>query len=353
MKLITWISLCDFIANIVVLDGVPSDRDWCVVQAVFQQFFYPASWMWTVIMTYLLYCLVIDGKISMPEWQMHLISWGVATLCTVLPLTTSTYGVQVNDDDWCWIQPTSLTKKERDLSNLWEYLTFDVIIFGSFFLMMFWGILIFHRLRVQQIPTTQTVLSALRALLLYPIILFITWFPNAIVLTSGLETAAHTPRMIVINSLSIWQGGLTAIVFFRNSRESRGHWYNLFSLCLGACGCSPRKSEPRDTMAGYVPSTPTKSSSSIGTFINRLRGVDPDGEIQSHYSAQSMIEEDFESDDTYYGRTNDLGLSQSAASTLPTHTTNNTHSSGKTGSERESTSSIALSEFKNPIYRAR
>ncbi len=314
MKLITLISLCDFIANLSVIGGVPSDHDLCALQGIIQQFFYPASWIWTVIMTYLLYSLVIYGKISMAEWQMHAISWGIPLVCTVLPLTTSTYGVQANDDDWCWLQPRSLSNRSQQLSDFWEYLTFDCIIFGSFFLMTLWGILIFHRLRIQQIPATKTIRSTLRALLAYPIILFITWFPNAIVLISGVETAAGSPRMIVINSLSIWQGGFTAITFFINSQESRAHWIYLFKMLFGCCR-SKGSNSTRDSVSD--------GSGGLSGFLSKLRVVD------SRSSTADTIIEDFESDDAYYGRDNSMT------------------------EEGSRESSIALNQFNNPIYRPR
>ena len=276
MRVITLISLCDLIANASVLGGVSNQRDLCVLQAVVQQFFYPASWIWTAILTYLLYSLVMYGKISMLEWHMHAITWGFCTMFTVLPLTTSTYGSQANDDSWCWIQPRSLSHTDSAMmSTIWDYLTFDAIIFGSFFLMTLWGTVIYYKLRIQQIPTTKTVQSALRALLLYPIVLFVTWFPNAIVLTADQETAENSTRMLIINCLSIWQGGLTAMVFFTNSGESRAHWKNLFSVCLSACCCGNKlqdqlhKEDNRDSVISAE-----MNSVSVTVFFNRLRNIE-------------------------------------------------------------------------------
>jgi hypothetical protein len=322
MKIITLISLCDFIANSTVIFGEPYNHELCFLQGLLQQFFYVASWIWTVIMTYLLYSLVTKGKITLPEWAMHFISWSVALLCTVLPLTTSTYGAQANDDDWCWIQPRYLNHKSIQLSELWIYLTFDCVIFGSFFLMTLWGILIFHRVRVQQIPTSKTVKSALRTLLMYPIILFITWFPNAIFMLAGIEGISGPHVMIAVNSLSIWQGGLTAIVFFYNSKESRTHWYNVFRVFF-AC-CFSKNSNDRDSTI-ETDGSDAQSGSSLGRFLRRIRRVDTNTS-----STAETVEEDFESDDAYYGRS---------------------EASSSIGYGRDS--SIALNEFKNPIYRPR
>jgi hypothetical protein len=151
MKIITLISFCDCIANASILNGVPNDRGWCVLQALVGQFFFPASWIWTTILTYLLYSLVVHGKISMPEWQMHAITWGICILITVLPLTTSTYGRNTDDDDWCFIQSSSRPHTGGEQSvNIWAILTVYCIIFVTFALMTIWGLIIIFKLKFNQ-----------------------------------------------------------------------------------------------------------------------------------------------------------------------------------------------------------
>ncbi len=270
MKIITLISLCDCIANASELNGIPNTREFCVIQGVVMQFFYPASWIWTVILTYLLYSLVIDGKISMPEWKMHAIAWGLSTLITVLPLTTSTYGKQDGDNYWCFIQPSKRVPGTA-ATEFWQYLMFDALIFVCFLLMLSWGILIYYKLGVQEITASKIVLNAVRTLFIYPWILFFTWFPNVLLFTLYPSYPQDSDAWLVVQSLSIWQGGLTAMVFFYNSRESRMLWYGLLTKCCG------RK----------VDSTLTERMTS-----DRITGT----------TTEDM---DFESDDAYYGRTDD------------------------------------------------
>ena len=365
MKIITLISLCDFIANATVIKGEPDDRTMCALQGILQQFFYPASWVWTVIMTYLLYCLVMRGKITMPEWQMHVICWGIPLLCTLIPLSTDTYGSQANDDDWCWIQPRTLSNRNIQMNNIWEYITFDCVIFGSFLLMTTWGSLIFYRLTIQQISTTKTIQSALKALIMYPIILFITWCPNAILLTMDIESSMGSPLMLVVNSLSIWQGGLTAIIFFVNSRESRAHWINLFRVMCGyRCACQKGRSD--SSTVGHNQTSPAHSAtlsssvdSSMSGFIRRLRSVDrtPLTSASSAYGSGAICE-DFESDDTYYGRTSIVASSRvTSTGTGPALRASALHTieEGDQDKDRATSddlreSSIAMNEFKNPLH---
>jgi hypothetical protein len=286
MKIITLISFCDLIANSSVLNGLPGgDRDLCVMQGIAQQF-YQASWMWTVMLTYSLYSLVIYGKIVMTEWQMHLIVWGILTLIIVLPFSTSTYGTEADDDFFCWIRPKRQSTKGIITAVFWDILTFEVILFGSFVIMTYWGALMIYKLRIQQIPKTQTMRSALRTLIRYPVALFITWFPNAIYLS--IFPSENTPAWRVIDCLSILQGGLTAVIFFVSSRESRFLWYSLF-------------------LRGV-------------RFFRKQINIEADVE-DSMQGASDLVEEDFHSDDAYYGRqqTDSAGIRESEVALSALH----------------------------------
>jgi hypothetical protein len=227
----------------------------------------------------------------MPEWQMHAITWGICILITVLPLTTSTYGTHANDDDWCWLQPSSRSNVGGETMFLiWLYLTFDCIIFGTFLLMLVWCFLIVRKLKSQQISPTKTIQTSLRTLFQYPLILLICYFPNAIFLVAGLNGPQKSTRMIVMYCFSTWQGGLTAIAFFINSRESRQCWWHLFRRCFLpchlSCCCRTVEAEEPDEY----------DTTHIAVAYSHHNNNNSNSQLQEE------IEEDFESDDAYYGR---------------------------------------------------
>jgi hypothetical protein len=313
MKLITLISVCDLIANASQLNGLPTTRPFCVLQGVVQQFFYPASWLWTAVMTYLLYSLVVDGKISLSEWKMHLIVWGICTAITILPFTTSTYGHQEGIIYWCWVMPSKRDTGGKAASNFWN-LCFDIVVYICIILMTFWGFLIFYKLRIQQIRASQTVRTAVRTLFVYPIVLFITWFPNAFLASCFPNVSQTSDIWLAIECLSIWQGGLTAIIFFRNSRESRILWHHFFLLHCGlpCCLLFNRNSE----IASRV--TETRLTLTLEELANDTR-------------------EDFESDDAYYGRSDEEEQRKSARDS--------------TTQSQPPSADIALTYFNNPIRR--
>jgi hypothetical protein len=276
MRIITLISLCDCIANASVLNGVPSDPDWCVLQAFAQQCFFAGSWLWTAILTYLLYSMVLYGKISLLEWQMHLIVWTLCITASVVPLATShSYDITQNpDDDWCWIQLS--TRANTHSAFIWPVFISNCFVFGTFLLMLFWGTCILYKAKIQQLPMKNSVKTALRFLFRYPLILVVTWFPGSILLTVKPHTPQGASSLIAIYCLATWQGGLTAIAFFSSSRESRKCWYQLFVRffrCLSCCYKNVSDLES-DLLAS----------------------------IRSSYQSEEGGEQDFESDDTYYGR---------------------------------------------------
>ena len=242
MQIILYISLCDFIANATVFSGTPSDNELCFFQGLLQQFFYPASWLWTTLLTYLLYSLVIDGKISLKKWHMHLICWGLPLLGAVLPLTTDTYRSLPEDDDFCEINPRDAhNSTSRQVNTFWQILTFEIPILLCSALMVLWGVLMYRKMHPAEkdgatAAPNPAVVTALRAMIAYPLILMVCWLPNALQINiAGSDGDADTTPLVVINSLSIMQGLFTSTAFFYNSREARNSWYALLLYCGLIC----------------------------------------------------------------------------------------------------------------------
>lgn len=317
MKILFYISLTSFLANATVLTKTPSQYYLCYFQGLFQQFFYPASWLWTTTLTYLLYSLVSQGKITTPWWRMHLICWGIPTVITFMPLTTEFYGSTNNDDDWCWLQPIRSGTMASNINQFWELLSFDVIIFGCFFLMSYWGFCIYYAIRVQRIEPTPMVLSALNILIYYPIIIFVTWFPNAIMETINDDNLAQDGwTMVLINSLSLWQGGLIAITFFIKSREARYHWYYFFAAF---CGDSCHRVLRTLTVSVAAHDVDMYSERDVRSERGSQQSQDQSSTHSFSTLRQTEIYEDFEDDNVYRGISRSSRLTSDVA---PTHKQN-------------------------------
>eukprot|EP01038_Epipyxis_sp_PR26KG_P009536 gene9536-12844_t len=223
-------SLCDFIANASVLSGNPSDRILCFMQGMIQQYFYPASWYWTACLTFLLYSVIFNEKIRITNTAMYSICYILPFIGLIIPLSTDTYSDNANDDDWCWLNPRSSSAIDVSLNNAWIILTFYIPIFGCFLIMTGWYLLIMWKVKSTGVQFTASVQKLLKSIIFYPFVLFICWFPNAVqtITLPDSKYPANCLPVVLINSLSILQGGFTALLFFYNSKESRKLWKNLF-----------------------------------------------------------------------------------------------------------------------------
>lgn len=309
-RVIFYISLTSFVANATVFSKTSGNFYLCYFQGMLQQFFYPSSWIWTTLLTYLLYSLVVLGRIDITWSTMHAASWLIPVVLTFLPLATDTYG-SWGDDDWCSLRPGHMTHNGRSLNEFWRFVTFTAVIFVCFFLMMYYGYLIYRHIYIDKHVPSEKVMFALNLLIYYPISLFITWFPNAVLdACSDANMNEDGPVMVIVNTLSIWQGGCIAIIFFVKSREARHHWKVLGSyLTYEVCGL-PLMAFPSSTATGDGPGEPVRESEDIYrmTEDNRSSGVvrqqqqqPTDDRVPSRWERLTSLVNDFDPDEVYRG----------------------------------------------------
>lgn len=234
MRIIFYAALSIFIANATVFSNSPDDYYLCYFQGVFQQFFYPASWIWTTILAYLIYCLVMFGKIEMEELKMHLFGWGIPFLTTLLPLTTSTYKRGSDDDGFCWIE-TRADVHDDGWTEFWQGSTFAGIAFACTLCMAYYGFAVYKKIQIQKTQCSPAVINAMNTLFIYPVIIVACWLPSALQALCYPGYSAHSHIIIGVNSLAISQGGFSAIAFFVNSKETRSNWLNLTLTLFPFC----------------------------------------------------------------------------------------------------------------------
>jgi len=94
----------------------------CLTQAVITQFFSTSSIAWTTAIAYFLYRAVVlkdpryAGAGTIPWGWYHLYCWGIPSLLTILPATTSSYGYS---NGWCWFLNDSA-------GNAWKFVAFYI-----------------------------------------------------------------------------------------------------------------------------------------------------------------------------------------------------------------------------------
>lgn len=303
---------------------------------------------------------------------MHALSWLIPAVLTFLPLATDTYG-SWDDNDWCSLRPKHMTKERRSLNDFWRFVTFTAVIFVCFFLMMYYGYLMYRHIYIEKHVPSEKVMSVLNLLIYYPISLFITWFPNAVFdAISDVHMKEDGPVMVFVNTLSIWQGGCIAIIFFVKSREARHHWKVLGSyLAYEVCGL-PLMAFPSFATNGDGIVEPVRESEDIYrmTEDNRGSGVAQhqqqqqqqqrtDDRATSRWERLTSLVNDFDPDEVYRGHQEggnyrvstapEPGLRSSTAQLLARWYGGIRHSTGGGATARESAvEEIAMSSLSSP-----
>lgn len=96
--------------------GVKDVDALCIIQGIIMQFFQVLTFMWVFVMCVHLFLLFIIGfEREWLELVYIIFSYGWTSVCTIVPLTTWSYGFA---GSWCWI------KDDNFIDTLWRFLWF-------------------------------------------------------------------------------------------------------------------------------------------------------------------------------------------------------------------------------------
>ena len=176
MALIVSISFCDCLGSVALVIGFPQGTS-CVFQGSFIFFFYRASWLFTVSLSYSLYSLLIFGNHMLSLLQIHLIVWSLSIIFELIVLATNNYGLNSQQQG---LYPCFLEDNVHpEDAKIW----FLVCFYGP--LIVCSVILIFLSIQVSRKYHTTTLApllaSAVRVLSLYPACLIAAWVTNVII----------------------------------------------------------------------------------------------------------------------------------------------------------------------------
>eukprot|EP01084_Bolivina_argentea_P262174 443299_1 len=110
-KLILWIGVSDLMYAAGNLLGAPTDNFVCILQGMVTQFGNVASILWVVAVSWTIDYLTsvktlpTKGKLRKILRYMHIIIWSLSALATIIPLFTNTYGPA---GGWCWFKDDQL-----------------------------------------------------------------------------------------------------------------------------------------------------------------------------------------------------------------------------------------------------
>ncbi len=235
MRIICFISLADFVSSIASAWGFPQDHTiTCTAQSFLISCFMKATWFWTTMLVYQMYCVVLYQKISsLGYYHMHCLVWGASLFIALFPLVTARFGRQGPDADveFCFISDSNVY-----LYLFWNFFDWILVLVGCLGVMAYCTIKIYFKFLATGEMTALKSRNFLifKTLYMYPIILIVTWIPmvcgNVIVFfDNSLSTDLVIVFLSIVSILTMFNGIFLAVVFFLKSGESRARWRNL--LC--------------------------------------------------------------------------------------------------------------------------
>lgn len=246
-QIIFYISLCDMMGSAANCLGFPANGSTaCTTQAFIFMYFFPASWLWTIMLVYQLRCVALTNKIWLSMKWLHIICWTLPIVPSILPLTTNSYG----QDDYVQGMETCTYGGNQIKSDVWIIIT----LYGSALLCFCVMLLCIANIGWNSFTNgTETTPSMRRhkqslfyTTLYYPLGMVALWTPMTAVLIYNVNGEYSWATIEWSQALSTQYGTFLAVVFFWNSREARFKWAYLFTKCTGISFLENRISESED-----------------------------------------------------------------------------------------------------------
>eukprot|EP01038_Epipyxis_sp_PR26KG_P015590 gene15590-21059_t len=95
----------------------------CWIQGIITLYCPLASWMWTTVLAFTIYGIIVKGKLLISHNQALVLCWGFPLVLTLLPLVKNDYGSSETHTQWCVLVPRG---GSNDGIRFWSY--------GCFFL---------------------------------------------------------------------------------------------------------------------------------------------------------------------------------------------------------------------------
>jgi hypothetical protein len=187
-----------------------------------ENYFALASWFWTTVLSYSIYCIIAEGKMRFKLWQAKIFCWGFPLVLIALPLSMVNYGSGDPDVQWCEFVQRSGSLPYAAV--YWSYWAFFVWLFLCVFLIIFWGTLI--RIRYQGTIFSKLVRKTYSKVWLYPVAMIGCWLMNYFFI--GVDPSASSTPLVFLSMLfGISYGIFSTIIFILNSPEILRRWWRL------------------------------------------------------------------------------------------------------------------------------
>ena len=223
MKFIFYISLSDFFLNISTSFGFPTDPALCYAQGVIAAIFSLASWLWTTVLSFTMFMLIVRGKLVCNFLLGQIFCWSCPLFCSLLPLAWGHYGAPTPREQWCVFIDNDPKNKVR---IIFTFLMHWIWLFSSVILMLYWGVRVESIMRNHSEKASTMIKKCYNKIALYPLIMSVWWSMRFFVREFG-----TTSSMIAFFGTAIGasNGLCAAILFFVKNDEIRHRWKLLLS----------------------------------------------------------------------------------------------------------------------------
>lgn len=220
-EIVFYISISNFLSSIGSIMGEPVDRSAaCWFEAIVTNIFSLTSMTWNVVLTYMLF-VIVSGKGFKLTWWIHLFSWSLPIIVTILPFMNATYGAP-DGLGWCFIVPTKSTPSWGLL--FWYWLSYYVWLWGSVGTIGFLLALTKWISRSHKESSQKILWKAIWKLQLYPLVIVFCWsvtaFTDTVLATPGISITSPVLDYLSL-VLPCTQGTLTSLVYWYQFDEAR------------------------------------------------------------------------------------------------------------------------------------
>lgn len=240
-------------ALFIAIEDPNESQGLCIFQGVIVQFFDLAVSLWSVVIAYSLYTVVVLQQRIQGSFKRncHVFVWGVSLMMTLVPFTTGSYG---SAGMWCWIQaPAGDTQQwAHDAGTIWRILCMFLPIWINIFAIAFFyyrvSSTIANYTRMSVIlgagrPNIQEMEKLSSSLYLFPVVFVAAW--SVATASRGYHWAHPEDHNVQLAYLQITLGNGTVTqsignaLVYNSTRAVHARWQEVFAeLKVAVCSAS-------------------------------------------------------------------------------------------------------------------
>ena len=231
VELVLYVSINDFIGSIgIALGAQPDGSIGCGFQAFVSNANYLSATFWTTIIAYQVYLVVVHKQILKNMTSIHLFCWLVPAIVTLLPLTTSSYGNNDDQESWCFIANNG----GNSTRVIWLIFGFYFWLWCGIALSLYFVCHVQYSLTNMETVNEILLVGTVRRLVYYPVIFSVCWVLATVLdlylIYNDLPNGSLWNTINVLsNLLAIFPGILLSILFFYQNPFVVNRWKEYFN----------------------------------------------------------------------------------------------------------------------------